>query len=122
MSTVSEIKAFIKIIATLSNSLPKSIPLGTKEDEIWTVMHTEEGKTAHETFNRPFDAMFGEDCQDTAGRLQHIGKGKLGMGNVCTYLSKIDWADNFPLDIIEIKLQQLIAELQHHQYALQVIF
>ena len=85
-------------------------------------MHTEEGETAHETFNRPFDAMFGEDCQDTAGRLQHIGKGKLGMGNVCAYLSKIDWADDFPLDIIEIKLQQLIAELQHHQYALQVIF
>jgi hypothetical protein len=122
MPTISEIKALIKIIATLSNSLPKSTPFGTKEDKIWTVMHTEEGKTAHETFNRRFDAMFGEDCRDTAGRLQHVRKGKLGMDNVCTYLSKIDWADNFPLDIVEIKLQRLLAELQHHQYALQVIF
>jgi hypothetical protein len=122
MSTVSEIKALVKVIATLSNGLPQSIPLGMKEDKIWTVMHTGEGETAHETFNRRFDAMFGEDCRDTAGRLQHVRRGRLGLGNVCTYLSKIDWADNFPLNIVEIKLQRLIAELQHHQYVLQVIF
>jgi hypothetical protein len=122
MSTVSEIKALVKIITTLSNGLPQSIPLGTKKDKIWMVMHTEERETAHETFNRRFDAMFGEDCRDTAGRLQHIRKGKLGLGSICAYLSKIDWADNFPLDIVEIKLQRLIAELQHHQYVLQVIF
>ncbi|KAF8231968.1 hypothetical protein L208DRAFT_1466550 [Tricholoma matsutake] len=117
MSTVSKIKALVKVIATLSNHLPQSIPLSTKEDKIWTVMHTEEGKTAHETFNRHFDAMFGEDCRDTAGHLQHVCRGRLGLGNICTYLSKIDWADNFPLNIVEIKLQRLIAELQHHHDA-----
>ena len=118
MSTISEIKALVKVIGTLSNGLPQSIPLGTKEDKIWTVMHTEECETAHETFNRRFDAMFGEDCRDTTGRLQHIRKGKLGLGSVSAYLSKVDWADNFPLDIVEIKLQRLIVELQHHQYVL----
>jgi hypothetical protein len=124
MPTVSDIKTLVKIITTLSNSLPQSstIPVGTKEDKIWTVMHSEEGEKAHETFNRRFDAMFGEDCRDTAGRLQHVRRGKLGLGNVCAYLSKIDWADNFPLDIVEIKLQRLVAELQHHQYVLQVFF
>ena len=71
------------------------------------VMHSEEGETAHKTFNRHFDAMFGEDCQDTAGCLQHVHRGKLGLVNICAYLSKIDWVDNFPLDIIEIKLQLL---------------
>jgi hypothetical protein len=71
---------------------------------------------AHETFNRHFDAMFGEDCQDTSGHLQYVCKGKLGLGRVCSYLSKIDWADNFPLDIVEIKLQRLITELKHFQY------
>ena len=86
------------------------------------VMHSEEGETAQETFNRCFDAMFGEDCRDTAGHLQHVHRGKLGLVNVCAYLSKIDWADNFPLDIVEIKLQRLVAELQHHQYVLQVFF
>jgi hypothetical protein len=114
MSTISEIKALVKFIATLSNGLPQSIPLGTKEDRIWKVMHTEECETAHKTFNRHFDAMFREDCRDTAGRLQHMRKGKLGLGGVCAYLSKIDW-DDFPLNIVEIKLQRLIAELQHHQ-------
>ena len=80
-------------------------------------MHSEEGETAHETFNRHFDAMFGEDCRDTAGRLQHVRKGKLGLVIVCAYLSKIDWADNFLLDIVEIKPQRLVAELRHHKYA-----
>ena len=104
MSTVSEIKALIKVISTLSSGLPQSIPLGTKEDKIWTVMHSEECETAHETFNRHFDAMFGEDCQDATGNLQHIFREKFGLGIICAYLSKIDWADNFPLDIIGIKL------------------
>ena len=116
MFTVSEIKALIKVITTLSNSLPQSIPLGTKEDKIWTAMHTEESKTAHETFNRHFDAVFREDCRDAASHLQYLHKGKLGLGNICTYLSKIDWAEGFPLDIVEIKLQRLIVELQYHQY------
>ena len=120
MTNISEIKALVKVIATLSNFLPQSIPLATKEDKTWTVLRTEECETAHETFNRRFDAMFGEDCRDTAGRLQHICRGKLGLGSVCAYLLKIDWEDNFPLDIVEIKLQRLIAELQHHQYVLQV--
>ena len=79
-------------------------------------MNTEEHETAHEMFNRRFDAMFGEDCRDDAGRLLYIRKGKLGLGRVCSYLSKIDWADNFPLDIVEIKLQRLITELKHLQY------
>ena len=70
---------------------------------------------AHKTFNRCFDAMFGEDCRDTSGRLQYVHKGRLELGRVCSYLSKIDWADNFPLDIVEIKLQRLIRELKHFQ-------
>ena len=104
MSTVSEIKALVKVITTLSNGLPQSIPLGTKEDKIWTAMHTEEGETAHKTFNRHFDAVFGEDCWDAAGHLQYLRKGKLGLVNVCAYLSNIDCMEGFPLDIVEIKL------------------
>ena len=80
------------------------------------VMHTEERETAHKTFNRRFDAMFGEDCRDPAGRLHYIRRGKLGLGCVCAYLSEIDWADNFPLDIVKIKLRRLFTELQYHQY------
>ena len=82
-------------------------------------MNTEECETPHETFNRHFDALFGEDCRDDGGRLQYVRKGKLGLGCICSYLSKIDWTDNFPLDIVEIKLQRLISELKHLGYDLQ---
>ena len=116
MSTISEIKTLVKAITTLSNSLPQSVQQGMKEDKIWSVMNTEEWEMAHETFNRCFDAMFGEDCWGASGCLQYVHKGRLGLGCVCSYLSKIDWADNVLLDIIEIKLQRLIRRLKHFQY------
>ena len=73
MSTISEIKALIKSLTALSSNLPQSVQNGTKEDKIWRVMNMEEGETAHETFNRRFDAMFGEDSRDAAGHLQYVG-------------------------------------------------
>jgi hypothetical protein len=72
--------------------------------------------TAYETFNKCFDAMFGDDCRNSVGRLQYIRRGKRGLGLVCLYLSSIDWADDFPLNIVEIKLQRLLAELEQFWY------
>jgi hypothetical protein len=34
------------------------------------------------------------------------------MGLASSYLSKIDWAHGFPLDIVEIKLRRLLTELK----------
>ena len=116
MPTVAEVQSLIKNIVTLSNNLPVSVPLGTKEDKIWTVMNMAEGDTAHETFNKHFDAMFGEDCQNSVGHLQYIHRGKHGLGLICSYLSSIDWTDYFPLNIVKIKLQRLLAELKQLQY------
>jgi hypothetical protein len=116
MATVTTIKTLVKEITTLSNSLPSLVQQATKDDKIWCVMNTDQGETAYETFNRRFDAMFGEDCRDSAGRLQHVRKGKFGMNVVCLYLSKCDWADGFPLDLVDIKLQRLLAELRHLRY------
>jgi hypothetical protein len=93
--------------------LPLSIPQGTKGDKIWNVMKGDECDTAHETFNMRFDVMFGEDCRDSSGRLHHISRGKFELGCVCLYLAKIDWSDDFPLDLVEIKLQRLITELRY---------
>ena len=78
-------------------------------------MNSPEGEVPYETFNRRFDVLFGEDCRDLHGRLHYVRQGKHGMGLVVSYLSKIDWTD-FPLDLVELKLQRLIAELQHLQY------
>jgi hypothetical protein len=117
-----QIKDLVKNIASLSNALPQSVQQGTKDDKIWCVMNAGERDTAHETFNCRFDAMFGEDCRYSSGHLLHIRKGKLGMALVTSYLSKIDWAHGFPLDIVEIKLQRLLTELRHIQYVACLVF
>jgi hypothetical protein len=115
MTTLATIKLLVKEIGVLSHSLSDAVPKGTKGDKIWSVMNTEECDTPHETFNRRFDAMFAEDCRDSDGRLHHVRQGKLGMGLVVPYLSKINWA-SFPLDLVELKLRRLITELKHLQY------
>ena len=113
---ITTIKLLIKEINTLSNSLLDSVPKGSKDDKIWSVMNTEECDNPHETFNRRFDAMFAEDCQDSNGCLHHLRQGKLGINLVVSYLSKINWTTGFPLDLVEIKLQRLITELKFLQY------
>lgn len=113
MPTISEIQLLVKNIAALSNSLPRSVPNGTTKDKIWAVMHTQDGETMFETFNKRLDALFGEDCRDSDGRLYHIRQGKNGMGLVCAYLNQIKWTSDIPLDLVKIKLVRLCAELAH---------
>jgi hypothetical protein len=90
MPTIAGIKLLVKDITMLSNVLPLLIPQGMKADKIWNVMKVKERDTAHETFNMQFDAMFGEDCQDSGGCLHHISRGKFGIGCICSYLAKIN--------------------------------
>jgi len=114
MLTIADISTLIAEISTLTNGLPSSVPNSSKEDKIWAVMNSDDGKTPHETFNKRFDAMFGEDCHDIHGHLHHVRHGKLGMALVCSYLTNLDWTD-FPLDLIEIKLCHLLVELTQLQ-------
>lgn len=116
ITSVATIKLLVKEISTLSTSLLDSVLNGSKDDKIWSVMNTEELDTPHETFNRRFDAMFGEDCRNSDGQLHYVRQGKLGMGLVVSYLSKINWATGFPLDLVELKLQRLVTELKSLQY------
>ena|SRR5229473_4250549 len=112
MPTSVTIKHLLKDISALSNTLSDAVPKGSKDNKIWSVLNTKEGDIPHETFNHRFDALFGEDCRDSGGRLLHVRQGKLGMGLVISYLSKIDWAAGFPLDLVELKLQRLVTELK----------
>jgi hypothetical protein len=117
------IRLLVKGISTLSNSLLDSVPKGSKDDKIWSVMNTEECDTPYETFNWRFDAMFAEDChgRDSDSRLHHVRQGKLGMSLVVSYLSKINSTTGFPLDLVELKLQRLITELKFLQYVPHLI-
>jgi hypothetical protein len=113
MTTVEGIQLLVRTIIRLSSSLPKNVPSATTSDKIYTVMHSDEGATTFETFNRRFDALFGEDCRSPDGRLHFIRQGKNGMALVCTYLKKLDWSSNIPLDLVEIKLSRLSVELTY---------
>ena len=115
MSTPETIKQLVKEISTLSSSLSDAVPKGSKDNKIYSVMNTNEGNNPHEAFNRWFNALFGEDCHDSSGCLRHLRQGKLRMGLIISYLSKIDWTKDFPLDLVEIKLQPVVDELKHLQ-------
>ncbi|KAI9458015.1 hypothetical protein F5148DRAFT_1287514 [Russula earlei] len=105
MSTPKTVKQLVKDISALSSTLLDAVPRGSKDDNIWSVMNTNEGDSLlHEMFNCQFDALFGEDCHDPGGHLHHICQGKLGMGIIISYLSKINWANDFSLDVVELKL------------------
>jgi hypothetical protein len=112
MTTISAIKSLVKDIGALCTNLSDAVPKASKSDKIWTVMSSDECDIPHESFNRRFDALFGEDCRDTNGRLHYIRQGKFGMGIIVAYLSRINWAADFPLDLVELKLQRLITELK----------
>ena len=103
MLTIAEISSLVAEICTLANGLPSSVPNGSKEDKIWIVINSTDGKTPHKMFNKQFNALFGEDCHDLHGHLHHVCHGNLGIGLVCSYLTNLDWTD-LPLDLAEIKL------------------
>jgi hypothetical protein len=115
MTSISTIKGLVKDISLLCTTLSDAIPKATKTDKIWSVMNTEESDVSFETFNQRFDALFGDDCRDSNGRLHHVLQGKFGMGVVVFYLAKINWTIDFPLDLVELKLQCLIRELKQLQ-------
>ncbi|KAG6903113.1 hypothetical protein C0995_006300 [Termitomyces sp. Mi166 len=75
MPTTAAIQVLMKTITALSSDLPSSVKQGSKSDKIWTVMNVGEGETLHETFNRHFNAMFGEDCRDSNGHLDESDAG-----------------------------------------------
>ena len=112
MSSVPAIKVLVNEIGTLCNTLSDAVPRVSKAEKIWSVMKTDEYDTPHETLNRHFDALLGEDCRDSNDRLHHVRQGKF---SILSYLSKVNWAVDFPLDFVELKLQHLIAELKHLQ-------
>jgi hypothetical protein len=107
-----QVKSLIVNIVSLSQGLPATVPIATKGDKIYSVMTSAPGESTWHTFNRRFDALFGEDCRDQHGRLHFICRGLYGMDKVCSYLESIDLtASDLPLDLIKIKLERLNNEI-----------
>ena len=59
-------------IISLAKTLPLSLPLATVDDRIYTVMTSVEGESLWATFNKWFDALFGEDCRNGDRRLHYM--------------------------------------------------
>ena|ERR1700691_2239636 len=108
------VKSLIANLLTLCDGLPSSIPLASKDDQIYHVMKNVTGDDEWQTFNHRFDLLFGEDLRDAEGCLLHIRRGKYGMDAVCTYLKGID-LDTPGLfhDLMAIKLIRVVEELAH---------
>ncbi|KAJ7658004.1 hypothetical protein B0H17DRAFT_1145720 [Mycena rosella] len=99
--------------ATHLNALATKPILDLIKKTLITTVNGIEGTIAG-TFNRPFDILFGEDCRGGDGRLKNIRRGALGMTCVVDYLESIHWASaGLPLDLAQIKLQRVVAELEH---------
>ena len=90
MSTLTTIKLLVKEIGSFLSSLSNAVPKGSKDNKIWSVMKAVECDTLHETFNQQFDVLFAEDCRNPDGYLHYVCQGKLGMGLIVSYLSKIN--------------------------------
>ncbi|TFY61097.1 hypothetical protein EVJ58_g4726 [Rhodofomes roseus] len=115
--SAEDLVQLVNTISTLIKRLPPTIPEGTREDKIFKVMTgpIPKGEPHHETFNRRFDALFGEDCRDHNGRLQHIRRGRAGMMLVTTYLTRIIDKDDVKKQaaIVAMKLERIKSELEY---------
>lgn len=112
MPSILDIQVSVSEIKILCTELPVSVQNGSIRCKISQVFSMGEGESAWQTFNKRFDALFGEDCRDASGRLCHIRRGEYGMDKVSTYLSSINF-DDMPLDLVAIKLNRLKTELEY---------
>ena len=116
---LQDVLDLITNIVTLCEDLPSSVPIASTSDKIYHVMTGEEEEDTWHTFNKRFDALFGHDCRDDQGRLQHIRRGQCGMKLVGRYLQQIDLTTgDIPFDLMALKLRRLYDEIVH----LQLVF
>lgn len=102
----------IKLITELnirSKLLPASIPIGKKDDKLYSVVSRAKGSVdVWEGLNKCLDAAFGSDCCDAEGRFTEIRRGKYGMTVLVGYLNEIQWKSSIPLDIVAVRLQRVL--------------
>lgn len=111
----------IQRIHELVPTLPDTIPEAEKTDVIYTAMK-KTAESAFATFNRRFDAFAAEDTRSKeSGRLQYIRRGRLGLNAVCAYLKRVLDEPGLQYDLMDIKLERLIKELEFYQPRLAIL-
>ena len=112
MPSILDIQVSVSEIKILCSKLPVIVQNGSNRCKINQVLSLEEGELAWKTFNKRFDALFGEDCRVAAGQLCHIHCGEYGINKVNTHLSSINF-DGMPLNLVVIKLNWLKAKPEY---------
>jgi hypothetical protein len=106
----------IQRLSSLITLLPSSVPLATKNDEVFRVFTKipipDDPKDQWPIFNCQMDILFGKDVRNTDGRLANVVRGPLGMDLVMDYLSKAVTAKYLLWEPVQPKLKHLINELQ----------
>ena len=80
--------AIVDAITQLTKKLPSSVPKRKRDGKLYWVMTNDnyQEETPWETFNKRFDATFGEDCWNAEGHLENVCRGWFGMDIVTKYL------------------------------------
>lgn len=108
-------RLFIDKICYLSENLPDSVPLATKESKIFTAFSLPDGENEYHIFNRRFDAAFGKDTVNTDGSLKYMARGEFGMNKVAKYLDSLKDPPgslaSLPLDMMMLKFDRVLKGL-----------
>ncbi|KAI4293674.1 hypothetical protein K525DRAFT_214351 [Schizophyllum commune Loenen D] len=99
-------------IKALAKQLPSSVPIASKDGMIYRILRDSHGESAWATFNKRFDALYGEECRDADGKLKNIERGKYGLDGVCKYLDIAVQQGSMPYDLMSIKLERLKLAMQ----------
>ena len=107
------VRNYIQKVVYMGKCLPSTVALATEEDVVYRAFTSAEGESQWHTFNKWFDAVFGEDCRDANTKKLHlIRRGANGMELVSGYLESLNLTDpELPLDLMLEKLARLNNEL-----------
>src|ERR1700678_1372713 len=109
-------------LQSLTKLLPKTIPLATKDDQIYQVFNripVPADPAGHwEVFNKHMDALFAHELRNETGRLVHVRRGPRGMDLVLKYIKESMDAGNLLWDVAAIKIDRLLEDLKILMYLL----
>jgi hypothetical protein len=103
-------------LISLLPSLPMSVQLATKDDNISRIFASipvpSDPEFLWPVFNRRMDILFGEDVHDDKGCLHNVMRGPFGMGMVVDYIQQAVKAGHLLWEPVSPKLDRLIKEIR----------
>ena len=110
------IVSIMRLLKTLVQKLPYTVPLATTDDKIAQVFRDIPEPTDNDekwpTFNRRMDILFGEDVRGSNGRLLYILRGEHGMNSIVDYCQRCVDGNHLLWEAAEPKFARLVTELQ----------